>query len=64
VDNIPKKPPPKKEEANGVEKGIGKGKRAREDDEDDGTFRKKPRVAEDSMENIIVIEDDDTILID
>ena len=65
VGPIPKKPPPMKE-VNGVENGVAnKGKRAREEDEDDGVFRKKPRVdKESSGEDVIVIDDDDTILID
>ena len=78
VGDIPSRPPlqekPAEEEekeelavTNGVENGVVVGKkRPREDDDDaDMEFRKKARVGvEDSSQDIIVIDDDDTIMID
>jgi ubiquitin-like 1-activating enzyme E1 B len=74
VGNIPKKPTPKEVEngekadngvaKNGVEKGVDRGKkRAREDDFDDGEFRKRARVGEEG-DVILIDEDDDTVMID
>ena len=79
LGRIPSKPPPqeKPEEeeegetvavTNGVENGVGQGKkRPREEEEEmDMEFRKKARVGvEGSLsQDIIVIDDDDTIMID
>ena len=76
LGRIPSKPPPqeKPEEeeevavTNGVENGVGPGKkRPREEEEEmDMEFRKKARVGVEgsSSQDIIVIDDDDTIMID
>jgi ubiquitin-like 1-activating enzyme E1 B len=71
IGEIPKKPPPPKQEPNGVDEatenglqnGTGK-KRGREDDIEDVEFRKKARVAEESNNDVIIIDDDDTVMID
>jgi ubiquitin-like 1-activating enzyme E1 B len=73
VGTIPRKPTPKEAKngdneengvaKNGVEKGMDGGrKRAREDD-DDGEFRKRARVAEEG-DVILIDEDEDTVMID